>query len=112
MEFRRVLCRSGGKVVTARKGVLRFEIKTEGRPAHAGARHQDGRSAIREMARQIVDIENLTDYARDITANVGLIAGGSGTNVVPQHCSAELDMRVPNAAAAEDRKSTRLNSSH
>src|SRR3546814_5449059 len=40
--------REGGKIVTARKGVLHFQIKTEGRPAHAGARHEDGRSAIRD----------------------------------------------------------------
>ena len=94
--------REGGKIVTARKGVLHFHIRTEGRPAHAGARHEDGRSAIREMARQIVEIESLTDYERGITANVGLIAGGTGINVVPQHCSAELDMRVPDAATAEE----------
>src|SRR3546814_9206677 len=54
------------------------------------------------MARQIVDIENLTDYKRGITANVGLITGGTGINVVPQHCSAELDMRVPDAATADE----------
>src|SRR3546814_11803972 len=66
------------------------------------SRHEDGRSAIREMARQIVDIENLTDYERGITANVGLITGGTGINVVPQHCSAELDMRVPDAAHADE----------
>src|SRR3954447_22749080 len=45
--------RDGGKVVTARKGVGRFDIHVEGRPAHAGSRHQDGRNAIREAARQI-----------------------------------------------------------
>src|SRR3546814_11632957 len=54
------------------------------------------------MARQIVDIENLTDYERGITANVGLTTGGTGINVVPQHCSAELDMRVPDAATADE----------
>src|SRR3546814_1446658 len=45
--------REGGKIVTARKGVARFRMKATGRPAHIGARHQDGRNATREIARQI-----------------------------------------------------------
>src|SRR5436853_781202 len=57
--------RDGGKIVTSRKGVGRFEVKATGVPAHAGARHQDGRSAIKEMARQVLAIEGMTDsFAR------------------------------------------------
>ncbi len=67
--------RDGGKIVTARKGVGRFEMKTTGVPAHSGSRHQDGRSAIKEMARQILAIEGMTDYARGVTTTVGLIVG-------------------------------------
>jgi len=94
--------RDGGKVVTARKGVARFVVRTRGRPAHAGARHQDGRSAIREMARQILRIEEMTDYERGITTNVGLVSGGTMTNVVPAECMAEVDMRVPDAPTGEE----------
>ena len=92
--------REGGKIVTARRGTLRFEIATRGRPAHSGSRHMDGRSAIREMARQILRMEDITDYDRGITANVGLIQGGTGCNVVPEHCSIELDIRVDNMELA------------
>jgi glutamate carboxypeptidase len=94
--------RDGGKIVTARKGVARFTIDVEGRPAHSGARHADGRSAILEMARQIVDIESMTDYGRGITVNVGRIAGGTAANVVPAQCSATIDLRVPTVADADD----------
>ncbi|MCW5752215.1 MAG: M20/M25/M40 family metallo-hydrolase [Alphaproteobacteria bacterium] len=94
--------RDGGKIVTARKGTARFVMRATGRPAHAGAKHEDGRSAIREIARQIVDIENMTDYARGITFNVGLIQGGTGVNVVPEECRIEIDMRVPDAATGEE----------
>src|SRR6266568_3006679 len=65
--------RDGGKCVTARKGVGRFEVTTLGVPAHSGARHQDGRSAIKEMARQVLAIEALTDYERGVTTTVGVI---------------------------------------
>jgi glutamate carboxypeptidase len=88
--------REGGKVVTARKGTARFDIRVTGRLAHSGARHQDGRSAIKELARQILDLEAMTDYATGVTVNVGVVAGGTRANVVPDHATAEVDMRVPN----------------
>ncbi len=94
--------RDGGRIVTARKGVGRFTVKTVGRPSHSGVRPQDGRSAIKEMARQILDIEAMTDFARGITLNVGTIKGGTGTNVVPQFCEATIDLRVPDKASGEE----------
>jgi glutamate carboxypeptidase len=90
--------RDGGRVVTARKGVGRFVVEIEGRPSHAGSRHQDGRSAIDEAARQIGVINALTDYARGVTTNVGVISGGTADNVVAQHCRFTVDLRVVSAA--------------
>ena len=94
--------RDGGRIVTARKGVAIFEMTATGRPSHAGVRHQDGRSAIREMARQILRLEDMTDYERGVTVNVGVVAGGTGSNVVPAECRAEIDMRVPNPEVGEE----------
>ncbi len=90
--------RDGGKVVVARKGVARIVITATGQPAHSGAMHQDGRSAIKEIARQIVDIEAMTDYGKGLTLNVGLIQGGTAINVVPRECTIEVDIRVVNQA--------------
>jgi glutamate carboxypeptidase len=94
--------RDGDKVVTSRKGVGRFTLTVKGAASHAGVRHQDGRSAIHEMARQIMRIEAKTDYARGITCNVGLIQGGSGVNVVPADCRIDVDLRVPTPELAEE----------
>ena len=94
--------RDGDRVVTARKGVGRFVMTVKGRAAHAGAKHEDGRSAILEMARQIVRIEGKTDYNRGITVNVGLVSGGTGVNVISAECTAEIDLRVPDARTAEE----------
>jgi glutamate carboxypeptidase len=94
--------RDGGKVVTARKGVGRFVVTATGVPAHSGARHQDGRSAIKEMARQVLAIEGMTDYGRGITTSVGRIAGGSADNVVPQHCRMSVDLRVRDAESGRE----------
>ncbi len=94
--------RDGDRVVTSRKGVGRFTLTVKGAASHAGVRHEDGRSAIHEMAKQIMRIEAKTDYARGITCNVGLIQGGSGVNVVPAECKIEVDLRVPTPQIAEE----------
>jgi glutamate carboxypeptidase len=94
--------RDGDRVVTSRKGVGRFTLTVKGTASHAGVRHQDGRSAIHEMAKQIMRIEAKTDYARGITCNVGLIQGGTGVNVVPAECKVEVDLRVPSQQLAEE----------
>jgi glutamate carboxypeptidase len=86
--------RDGGKVVVSRKGVGRFVMKITGRPAHAGAKHEDGRSAISELANQIKAIDVMVDYERGITTNVGLISGGTAVNVVARDVVAEIDLRV------------------
>jgi glutamate carboxypeptidase len=93
--------RDGGKIVTSRKGVGRFDVHVEGRPAHAGSRHQDGRNAIYEAARQILAIEALTDYGRGVTTSVGMVSGGTAVNTVPQHCHFPVDLRVETVADGE-----------
>src|SRR5829696_2203193 len=90
--------RDGGQIVTARKGVGRFDVHVEGRPAHAGSRHKDGRNAVYEAARQILAIEAMTDYARGITTTVGMVSGGMAVNTIPQHCRFPVDLRVETVA--------------
>jgi len=94
--------RDGGKIVTGRKGVARFEIFIKGVPAHAGTRPGDGRSAIRELAHIIQTLEAMNDPARGITVNVGVVRGGSKPNVIPEEAYAEVDMRVPTIADADE----------
>src|SRR3546814_16395150 len=93
--------RDDGALKTARYGIARYRIRTEGVPAHAGARHADGRSAIREMAPQILAVEGMTDYDRNITLNVGNIRGGKHLNVVPMHCQERILAIVPGPAVRQ-----------
>jgi glutamate carboxypeptidase len=88
--------RDGGKIVTARKGVGRFDVTVEGRPAHSGTSHAKGRSAIREAAHQILTIEGMTDYARGVTTSVGMVSGGTAANTIPQWAQFCVDLRVTN----------------
>jgi glutamate carboxypeptidase len=94
--------RDGGKVVTGRKGVARFEVFVTRLPAHAGSRPQDGRSAIRELANVIQALEAMTDIVRGVTVNVGVVRGGTRPNVVPEQAYAEVDLRVMTTADADE----------
>jgi glutamate carboxypeptidase len=94
--------RDGGKVVTSRKGVARFDVHVTGVPAHAGTRPRDGRSAIGELANIIQTLHAMTDFDRGITVNVGVVRGGSKPNVVAEEAHAEVDLRVPTIAAGEE----------
>src|SRR6201990_2800142 len=94
--------RDGGKIVTGRKGVARFEVFVRGVPAHAGTRPEDGRSAIRELANVIQTLEAMSDLKRGVTVNVGVVRGGTKPNVIAEEAYAEVDMRVPSIADADD----------
>jgi glutamate carboxypeptidase len=94
--------RDGGKVVTGRKGVARFEVFIKGIPAHSGTRPQDGRSAIRELGNVIQTLEAMNDAKRGVTVNVGVVRGGTRSNVVAEEAYAEVDMRVPTIADSDE----------
>src|SRR4051794_5853973 len=94
--------RDGGKIVTGRKGVGRFEVFIKGVPAHAGTRPQDGRSAIRELGNVIQALEAMNDLKRGVSVNVGVVRGGTKPNVIAEEAYAAVDMRVPSIADAEE----------
>ena len=74
-------------VVTGRYAIARFNLEAVGRPSHAGARLGAGRSAIREMARQILAIDAMT--GEDCTFSVGIVRGGQWVNCVATTCTGE-----------------------
>jgi glutamate carboxypeptidase len=88
----------GGAAKTSRKGCGEFTLMVYGVPAHAGVDPGKGASAILELAHQILAIQSLQDLARGISVNVGIVAGGSRTNVVAEQARAVIDVRVPSMA--------------
>jgi glutamate carboxypeptidase len=83
-----------GKLKTRRKGSLRFTVRVHGRAAHSGLEPEKGASAIRELAVVIQRLYALADPEREITVNVGVVAGGLRANVVAPEARAEVDIRV------------------
>ena len=95
-----------GNLKTARKGLGRFKLTITGRPAHAGE-PADGASAIQELARLTLRLHALTDKERGVSANVGVVTGGTRENVVAAEATAWIDVRVP-TLAERDRLDTLL----
>ena len=87
-----------GAVKTGRKGVGIFTVRATGVEAHAGLDPTAGASAVHALAEFVVQAVRIADLDRGTSVNVGLIEGGTGSNVTAGSASAVIDIRVRNAA--------------
>lgn len=92
---------AGGAVKTGRKGVGIFTVTATGIEAHAGLDPAAGASAIHALAEFVTAAVGVADLSRGTSINVGLIEGGSGSNVAAGHAKATIDIRVETAAEME-----------
>jgi glutamate carboxypeptidase len=76
-------------------------VEVSGRAAHAGVEPEKGISAIHEAAHQVLALQALGDPGEGTTVNVGLIQGGTASNVIPSRCRIEVDTRVWTQAEAD-----------
>jgi glutamate carboxypeptidase len=89
--------RENGDIVSARKGVSDYAIEIVGRAAHAGVEPERGRSAILEAAHKTIALQALNGRWPGVTVNVGVVHGGTRSNVVAERCAIEVDVRSPAA---------------
>jgi tripeptide aminopeptidase len=89
-----------GGIVVAAPTYDQIVAVFHGRAAHAGIRPEEGRSAILAAARAIAAM-GLGRLDETTTANVGTIAGGTATNVVPERCRLEAEVRGLDNARVE-----------
>lgn len=92
--------RDDNGVVTGRYAIARFNLEATGKPSHAGATLASGRSAIREMARQIIAIDAMT--GPDCTFSVGVLHGGQWVNCVATTCTGEALSMAKRQADLDD----------
>jgi glutamate carboxypeptidase len=83
----------GDAIITRRKGTGAVKAVAHGKAAHAGNAHQEGANALWALARFIDAVQQLTDYPRGLTVNVGRVVGGQGKNTVPDQAEADVDLR-------------------
>ena len=94
--------RANGDIVSSRKGITDFTIVVGGRAAHAGVEPEKGRNAILQAAHTIQDLQALNGRWPGVTCNVGVVRGGTRSNVVAERCELQLDLRSPELATLEE----------
>jgi len=87
--------RANGDIVSARKGITDYTMTIRGRAAHAGVEPEKGRNALLEAAHKIIELQALNGRWPGVTVNVGVARGGTRTNVVPERCELQVDLRSP-----------------
>ena len=85
--------RKQDQFVSMRKGCNKYEIRVSGVAAHAGTAPRKGANAIVEMGHLVTALDKLKNYARGTSVNIGLIEGGTALNVVPDLCTAQMEVR-------------------
>lgn len=88
-------------IVLERKGCAQYRFDFHGVGAHAGNNPEDGRSAVKELCHKALDMEALTDMAEGTTVNVGVIAGGTVPNAIPENAWCRVDVRFRTMAGIE-----------
>lgn len=83
----------GGILKTGRKGVGVSTINVTGKAAHAGLDPEKGVNAIVELAHQTVRLSELNDFDNGVSVTVGVVTGGTTSNVVPASANAKVDFR-------------------
>lgn len=90
-------------IVVAHRGATRWKLHTAGRACHS-SRPSEGVNAIYRMGKVLKCLEDYASWLPEsrpahplcgpATLSVGLIAGGSSVNVVPDRCVIDIDRRV------------------
>lgn len=85
------------KLASATKGSLRLTLRAQGRAAHS-AYPEQGESAI-ETLLDVLEGVRWCQWPTDellgkTTCNIGVVSGGTRPNVVAEHASAELQLRL------------------
>lgn len=83
-----------GDLKIARKGVGEYKIQVHGEAAHQGLEPEKGRNAIVSAAHLIAEIIKLQDLAKGTTLGPNVFHGGTVSNVVADHATLEVDLRI------------------
>lgn len=80
-------------VGTHNRGGMIVDVTVHGRAAHSGAEPEKGRSAIIELAHQIIKLSALSDLQAGVHVNCGVINGGTSENIIPDRATTSLGVR-------------------
>lgn len=90
--------RPGNGFIKSRKGYVGIEVDFTGIAAHAGNAPEKGASAVKEMARWIMELTALQNLEAGTSVNAGVVSGGTAPNVIADHANVYFDVRVQTMA--------------
>ena len=93
--------RAEDAIITMRKGTGALRVSVHGKAAHAGNHHAEGVNAILALSHFVIGVQELTDYDRGVTVNVGTVSGGEARNTVPHFAECQVDFRLVSAVDGE-----------
>ena len=93
--------RADGSIVSARRGAGSYELEITGKAAHSGIEPDNGRSAIRELAHKVFEIEALSRPEEGLHVNVVQAGGGKAANMIAPNAHAVVDVRISKMSQGE-----------
>ena len=84
----------GGALKHARKGVSIYDLRIEGRAAHAGLEPEAGVNATVELAGRVLDVADLADQDLGTSVTPTVASSGTTTNTVPAAARLAVDVRA------------------
>ncbi|KAK9710328.1 hypothetical protein K7432_008483 [Basidiobolus ranarum] len=90
------------KLALGHKGIVGFKINSQGKAAHSGY-PELGQSATEQLVEALWRLKNI-NFQEDSrlgqsTINIGILEGGVAQNVIPEHASATIYIRVATDAS-------------
>lgn len=89
-----------GKIIFAAPGQNKIFTKVHGKTAHGGLAPEKGINAIKKAAEILLDVPTAR-IDEETTCNIGIIHGGTATNVVPDLVEIAMDCRSRNLEKLE-----------
>ena len=87
-----------GAVKDARKGVSIYDLRVEGRAAHAGVDPEHGVNATIELAHLALELAGLADVELGTTVTPTVAASGTTANTIPDAARLAVDVRAWSAS--------------
>jgi len=86
-----------GQIICGTSGLLatsKFDALFKGVPAHAGARPEDGKSALLAAAAATMSVQGIYRHSAGVSRiNIGVLNAGTGRNVVPDRAVMKVETR-------------------
>ena len=93
--------RASGATVKIRKGISKYFIDFHGKASHAGVDPENGASAIDEVCKWVLDLNQFRSAETGTSVNSGVISGGTAPNVVADFAQVQIDVRMKVVEEAE-----------